>query len=116
MKPLKLVFMGTPAFALPSLDLLYLSPHKIDALVVPPDRLCGRGGQVRLSPVKEWALQYRVETVQPEKITEHSFMAWLREKQPDLIVTVAFGRLLSTAILHLPVLGCINLHASYLPA
>lgn len=116
MKPLKLVFMGTPAFALPSLDLLYLSPHKIEALVVPPDRPCGRGGQVRPAPVKEWAQKHRLEIVQPEKISEDSFMAWLRGIQPDLIVTVAFGRLLSNAVLQLPALGCINLHASYLPA
>ena len=116
MKPLKLIFMGTPAFALPSLDLLYLSPHSLEALVVPPDRPSGRGGQVRYAPVKEWALRHRVDLVQPEKMSENSFLGWLREREPDLIVTVAFGRLLSAAILQLPLLGCINLHASYLPA
>ena len=116
MKPLKLIFMGTPAFALPSLDLLYLSTHKIEALVLPPDRPCGRGGRVIYAPTKKWALKHNLELVQPEQLSENSFMTWLKAKQPDLIVTVAFGRLLSTAILKLPALGCINLHASYLPA
>ena len=116
MRPLKIIFMGTPAFALPSLDLLNQSPHRIGALVAPPDRPCGRGGKVRLAPTKQWALKHRVEVIQPEKTGESVFLAWLKEKQPDLIVTVAFGRLLNPAILQLPALGCINLHASYLPA
>ncbi len=116
MQPLKLIFMGTPAFALPSLDLLYRSPHRIEALVTPPDRPYGRSRQVRLAPAKQWALKHRVEIIQPEKINESGFVAWLKEKQPDLVITVAFGRLLNSAILQLPALGCINLHASYLPA
>ncbi len=116
MKQLKLIFMGTPSFALPSLDLLYRSPHRIDALVVPPDRPCGRGGQVRPAPAKEWALKHRVEVVQPGKINEENFLFWLKGKEPDLIITVAFGQLLPPAVLQLPPLGCINLHASYLPA
>jgi len=116
MRPLKLIFMGTPAFALPSLDLLYRSPHCIDALVAPPDKPYGRSRQMRLAPTKQWALKHCVEIIQPEKINESSFTAWLKERQPDLILTVAFGRLLNSAILQLPALGCINLHASYLPA
>ena len=116
MKPLKLIFMGTPAFALPSLDRLKLSPHRIDALVVPPDRPCGRGRKVSIAPTKAWALKYGLEVVQPEKMNEKNFLNWLKKKRPDLIITVAFGRLLPPAILQLPALGCINLHASYLPA
>jgi methionyl-tRNA formyltransferase len=116
LKSLKLVFMGTPAFALPSLDLLDLSPHTIAALVVPPDRPVGRGRKVHLAPTREWALRHGVVTAQPDNINESIFVDWLEEISPDLIVTVAFGRLLSRAMLQLPALGCINLHASYLPA
>lgn len=116
MKSLKLVFMGTPAFALPSLDLLDLSPHIIVALVVPPDRPVGRGRKVHLAPTREWALRRGVVTAQPDKINESIFIDWLEEINPDLIVTVAFGRLLPQTVLQLPALGCINLHASYLPA
>ena len=108
--------MGTPAFALPSLDLLHLSPHTIVALVVPPDRPVGRGRKVRYAPTREWALQHGVVTAQPDKINDSTFVDWLEEINPDLIVTVAFGRLLPRVVLQLPALGCINLHASYLPA
>jgi methionyl-tRNA formyltransferase len=116
LRSLKLLFMGTPAFALPSLNLLDLSPHTIAALVVPPDRPVGRGRKVRLAPTREWALQHGVITAQPDKINDRIFIDWLEEINPDLIVTVAFGRLLPRAVLQLPALGCINLHASYLPA
>lgn len=116
MKQLKIIFMGSPAFALPSLDLLNLSSHRIEAVIVPPDRPYGRGGKVRPVPVKKWALKQHLEIKQPERLTEKDFLSWMEEKAPDLVVTVAFGKLLSPVLLELPVLGCINLHASYLPA
>ncbi len=116
MKSLNILFMGTPDFALPSLDLLHLSSHRLTAVVAPPDRPAGRGRKVRFAPVKEWASKHRVEIAQPQKMNEESFIAWLKQKQPDLIVTAAFGKLLPSAVLELPPLGCINLHASYLPA
>ncbi len=115
MKDLKLIFMGTPAFALPSLELLNLSPHQLKGVVVPPDRPCGRGGKVRPAPVKEWALRHGLEIKQPAKITAADFTAWLAAEAPDLVITAAFGRLLPPALLALPAIGCINLHASYLP-
>ncbi len=115
MKALKIIFMGTPSFALPSLDLLNLSNHHLQALVVPPDRPYGRGGKERPAPVKEWALKQSIEVKQPEKIYEKNFLAWIEGKAPDLIVTVAFGKILPSNLLELPALGCINLHASYLP-
>ncbi len=115
MKALKIIFMGTPAFALPALDSLILSSHMLIALVAPPDRPYGRGEKVRPSPVKEWALKHSLELKQPEKITGASFISWVKEKAPDLIVTVAFGKILPPGLLELPSLGCINLHASYLP-
>jgi methionyl-tRNA formyltransferase len=116
LKPLKLIFMGTPDFAIPSLDLLKLSAHQIIAVVTPPGRPCGRGKKIAASPAGKWALKHGVETIQPEKVNEDAFLSWLEIKEPDLIVTVAFGRLLPPVILKLPPFGCINLHASYLPA
>jgi len=116
LKQLKVIFMGTPAFALPSLDLLNLSAHRLEAVIVPPDRPFGRGREVRPVPVKEWALKQKLEVKQPKKLSEKDFLAWMEGKAPDLAVTVAFGKLLPPVLLKLPALGCINLHASYLPA
>lgn len=116
MKALKLIFMGTPAFALPALDLLHLSDHHLAALVTRPDRPSGRGRKVSFAPAKQWALRHGLEVIQPQKINDASFMARLRQIRPDLIITAAFGRILPPHLLHLPPLGCINLHASYLPA
>ena len=116
MKGLKIVFMGTPDFALPSLQLLQQSNHDLVGVVTRPDRPRGRGKQVHFSPVKNWALENDAALCQPEKINDSSFWSWLREVDPDLIVTVAYGRLLSQKLLSFPPLGCINLHASYLPA
>lgn len=108
--------MGTPAFALPALDLLNSSPHNIAAIVTQPDRLSGRGQVLRYSAVKKWAVSNCIETFQPKKMSDDLFLSWLDDLKPDLIVTVAFGRLLSKYLLETPPLGCINLHASYLPA
>ncbi len=116
MKSLKLVFMGTPEFALPSLDLLHLSAHSIEALVAPPDKPFGRGRKIRYAPTKQWAQRQSIKLVQPDDLNEVKFIKAIRALQPDLIITVAFGRILSSELLRLPFLGCINLHASYLPA
>ncbi len=108
--------MGTPDFAIPSLDLLHMTPHKIAGLVTQPDRIMGRGRNLQQVPAKEWALRNQVEVQQPESLNEPAFLEWLHGKFPDLIITVAYGRLLTQTLLDLPPLGCINLHASYLPA
>ena len=108
--------MGTPAFALPALDLLNSSPHNIVAIVTQPDRLSGRGQVLSYSAVKKWAVSNSIETYQPEKFSKDAFLCWLDNLKPDLIVTVAYGRMLSRRLLENPPLGCINLHASYLPA
>ncbi len=113
---LRLLFMGTPVFALPALDLINSSPHNIAAIVTQPDRLAGRGKVLRYSAVKQWAIAHRVETYQPDQLNEEAFLAWLDNLKPDLIVTVAFGRLLPGRLLKTPPLGCVNLHASHLPA
>ncbi len=116
MNSLRLLFMGTPAFALPTLDLLNSSPHRLVAVVTQPDRSSGRGQAVRYSAVKKWAIKNCIETSQPEKLNDESFFCWLDNLNPDLIITVAFGRMLSKQLLGCPPLGCVNLHASYLPA
>ncbi len=116
MKELKIIFMGTPDFALPSLELLSLSTHRLEALVVPPDRPVGRGGKIRYAPTKQWALEQGLSIIQPENISNRGeFINQLEDKAPDLIVTVAYGRILPAELLTLPPMGCINLHASYLP-
>lgn len=116
MKDLKIIFMGTPDFALPSLALLSLSPHQLEALVVPPDRPVGRGGKVRYAPTKQWALEHGLPIIQPEDISSRDeFISRLEEIAPDLIVTAAYGRILPPELINLPAMGCINLHASYLP-
>ncbi len=115
MSELKVIFMGTPSFALPSLASLYSSAHRLEAVVTRPDKPVGRGGKVRQSPVKLWAVRHGVDVNQPDKVNEQNFLTWLKNKAPDLIVTAAFGRILSREILQLPPLGAINLHASYLP-
>jgi len=107
--------MGTPEFAIPSLNLLKLSEHRLVALVSQPDRPAGRGKKIRLNPVKQWAEKSNLEIFQPFDFSGQTFISWLEEKRPDLIITVAFGRILPPRILELPDLGCINLHASYLP-
>lgn len=107
--------MGTPEFALPSLELLYLSPHNISLLVVPPDKPSGRGGKVRFAPTKKWALEKNIPLAQPHKISDHDFLARMENEAPDLLITAAYGKILPPPLLKLPLLGCINLHASYLP-
>jgi methionyl-tRNA formyltransferase len=116
MNSLRLLFMGTPDFALPALDLLHCSSHTLAAIVTRPDRLSGRGKALSFSAVKKWALDHNLKTYQPDKLSEEAFLRWLDDLKPDLIVTVAFGRMLSNRLLQTPPLGCINLHASYLPA
>lgn len=116
MNSLKLLFMGTPAFALPALELLHNSAHTLAAVVTQPDRLSGRGQVLSYSAVKKWTINNCIETFQPEKLSKDAFLCWLDNLKPDLITTVAFGRMLSRQLLENPPLGCINLHASYLPA
>lgn len=115
LKPLKLIFMGTPLFALPALDLIHASHHRLLALVTVPDQPRGRGQKIKYNPTKEWASKHGIPVAQPGNISESSFVDWLNAMSADLIVTVAYGKLLPEQILKLPTLGCINLHASYLP-
>lgn len=112
---LRIVFMGTPDFAVPCLDAIVNDGHEVLAVVTQPDRPKGRGKKLAPSPVKQAALNYNVDVLQPGKVKDPAFLQQLQELLPDVIVVVAFGQLLPKTILDLPRLGCINVHASLLP-
>ena len=112
---MKIIFMGTPDFAVETLDALIKSGHEVQAVVTQPDKQKGRGREVTMPPVKEKALENSIPVYQPVKVREPEFMEVLREYNPDAIVVVAFGQLLPKYILELPKYGCINVHASLLP-
>jgi methionyl-tRNA formyltransferase len=112
----KLVFCGTPQFAVPSLDALAAAGHEIALVVSQPDRPTGRSQQLTAPPVKQAALENKFPITQPEKIRSNAeFRAQLEAIQPDAIVVVAYGRIIPPWMLALPRLGCINLHGSLLP-
>ena len=111
-----IVFMGTPDFAVPSLQKLKEEGHRIAAVVTQPDRPRGRGRRSLPSPVKQAALDYGLPVLQPEKIRDPDSVAALEALAPELIVTAAYGQILPQHILDLPEKGCINVHASLLPA
>ena len=112
---LRLVFMGTPDFAVPSLAALYKAGHKIAGVVTQPDRRKGRGKRVVPPPVKVAAAARGLSVFQPMNVNDGEFARRLTDLSPDVIVTVAFGQLLKSPILELPPLGCLNVHASLLP-
>jgi methionyl-tRNA formyltransferase len=113
---MKLVFCGTPRFAVPTLELLRAAGHEIALVVSQPDRPVGRTRQLTAPPVKQAALDAGLAIAQPEKIRNNlEFRAQLEAIAPDAIVVVAYGRLIPPWMLALPRLGCINLHASLLP-
>lgn len=112
---MKIVYMGTPDFAVPCLQVLLDNKYEIAAVVTQPDRAKGRGNKLAAPPVKVLAESAGIPVYQPEKIKTQEFTELLRQLSPDLIVVVAFGQLLSKAILDIPPLGCINVHASLLP-
>ena len=114
MSKLKTIFMGTPDFAVPCLEVLQAKTEVL-AVITQPDRPKGRGHNLQASPVKQKALEYNLPVLQPEKIKTEEFTAELERLQPDLIVVVAFGQILSQRILDIPSLGCVNVHASLLP-
>ena len=113
---MRIVFMGSPDFAVDSLALLNnLTEHEIVAVVTQPDRPKGRGQKVLMTAVKAYALQAKLPVLQPVKVKTPDFMEELQKLAPDLIVVAAFGQFLPKAILELPKYGCINVHASLLP-
>jgi len=113
---MKLVFCGTPSFAVPTLEALLAAGHEIALVVSQPDRPVGRGKQLTAPPVKQSALAIGLPVTQPEKIRNNAeFRAQLEAIAPDAIVVVAYGRIIPSWMLALPRLGCINLHGSLLP-
>lgn len=113
---MRIVFMGTPDFAVGSLQALCESgKHEILAVVTQPDRPKGRGNKLLQTPVKEYALEQGLTVYQPQKVKTPEFVELLHALQPELIVVAAFGQFLSKEILELPKYGCINVHASLLP-
>lgn len=112
---MKVVFMGTPDFAVPTLEALIDSNHEVVSVITQPDKPKGRGNKVIYTPVKEVALKHDIPVFQPKKVREPEFVAQLEEMKPDVIVVVAFGQILPKSILDLPQYGCINVHASLLP-
>lgn len=111
---MKIVFMGTPDFSVPALEEL-AKVHQVAAVVTQQDRPKGRGHKMQYTPVKEKALELNIPVYQPEKVKNPEFVDILREINPDVIVVIAFGQILSKEILDLPKYGCINVHASLLP-
>lgn len=112
---MKIVFMGTPDFAVPSLREL-IKKYEVLAVFTQPDRPKGRGNKVSLSPVKEVAVENNITVYQPEKLkNEPKMIEILKEMKPDFIIVVAFGQILTKEVLDIPKYGCINLHGSILP-
>ena len=107
--------MGTAQFAIPTLKKLLASRHEVIGVVTQPDRPSGRGREVRISPVKQVALDAGIPIYQPEKVRSDDSIALVKEMSPDAIVVAAFGQIIPKAILDIPPLGSINVHASLLP-
>ena len=111
----RIIFMGTPDFAVPALHSLLNGPDKVVAVVTQPDRPKGRGKKLAPPPVKVAAEAAGIPVLQPTKIRTEEFAAALKGYNPDLIVVAAYGRILPASILELPRLGCLNIHGSLLP-
>ena len=113
--PWKIVFFGTPPFALPTLKILIEGPDPVAAVVTQPDRRKGRGQKVTPTPVKELALRHGLTVLQPEEVKEETFLRHIATLAPDLFVVVAYGEILPKALLAIPKYGSVNVHASLLP-
>lgn len=115
MKKLNVVFAGTPAFGLPTLEAILQSEHHLVAVYTQPDRPAGRGRKLQPSAVKQWALEKNIPVFQPEKLKSAEEHQRLADLKPDVMIVVAYGLLLPQAVLDIPTYGCINVHASILP-
>lgn len=112
---MKIVFMGTPEYAVGALEALIGAGHEITAAVTQPDKAKGRSGSLQYSPVKECALKHGIPVFQPERVKRPEAVETLRRYEADVFVVAAFGQILSREILDMPRLGCLNIHASLLP-
>jgi len=112
---MNVIFMGTPGFAVPTLEKLHESKHNLVLVVTQPDKPSGRGKKLKKSEVKETAEKLGLKIFQPDKIKKQENIDLLKSYNPDVIVVVAYGQILNKEILTLPKYGCINVHASLLP-
>lgn len=112
---MKIVFMGTPSFAVPSLEALSKNGYNISMVITQKDKPRGRGKKLLPTPVKEKALELGLEVYQPDSINSIESINKLRDISPDCIIVVAYGQILKEEILNLPKFGCLNIHASLLP-
>lgn len=112
---MRIIYMGTPDFAVKPLEKLIQSRHEIGYVVTQPDAVRDRGKKLKAPPVKELALSEGIEVLQPGKIREGDFIDRLKKYNPDLIVVVAYGKILPKEVLDIPKFGCINIHGSLLP-
>lgn len=113
---MRVIFMGTPDFATGTLEEIVKAGHEVVGVVTQPDKPKGRGKTMMPTPVKETALKYNLPVYQPKKVREPEFVELLRSLKPDVMVVAAFGQIITKEILEMPKHGCINVHASLLPA
>lgn len=113
---MRVIFMGTPDFATGTLEEIVKAGHEVVGVVTQPDKPKGRGKTMMPTPVKETALKYDLPVYQPKKVRESEFVELLRSLNPDVMVVAAFGQIITKEILDMPKYGCINVHASLLPA
>ncbi|MBQ6496871.1 MAG: methionyl-tRNA formyltransferase [Firmicutes bacterium] len=113
---MRVIYMGTPDFAVPALQALHEAGHEVACVVTQPDAVRDRGKKIRFSPIKEKAQELGIPILQPEKIKKNeSFLEEIRGMAPDVIVVAAYGKILPKQLLDIPPLGCINIHGSLLP-
>lgn len=112
---MRVIFMGTPDFAVGTLEEIIAAGHEVVLVVTQPDKPKGRGKSMQAPPVKECALEHGIEVYQPIKIREAECVEYLRKYEPDIMIVAAFGQILPKEILDMPRYGCVNVHASLLP-
>ncbi len=112
---MRVIFMGTPDFAVETLEEIIRAGHEVVLVVSQPDKAVGRSKALKYTPVKACAIAHGIEVYQPERVREAECVEYLREYRPDIIIVEAFGQLIPKAILDMPRYGCVNVHASLLP-
>jgi methionyl-tRNA formyltransferase len=115
MSSLNIVFAGTPEFGVPCLNALMHSSHQLNAIYTQPDRPAGRGRKMQASAIKEWALEHSIPVYQPVNFKSPEALDELAALKPDLLIVIAYGLILPRAVLEIPRLSCVNVHASLLP-
>ncbi|MEM7016584.1 MAG: methionyl-tRNA formyltransferase [Pseudomonadota bacterium] len=115
MEPTRIIFAGTPDFAVPSLQALIDGPHQVCAVYTQPDRPAGRGRKLQASPIKQLAEEHDIPVCQPKSLKKKLARAELAEWQPDMMIVAAYGLILPQSVLDIPRLGCVNVHGSILP-